>query len=204
TYRQSMQDWRHPSPRARRSTRRTSTGPWCAVAVQPSFTSWRKAATASPRSHAAAQVRKHANTSDAAAVASDFGLRDLRRNQISPECVAPKGPGNAHADRPTRQINDLDVHLLTGSHGDIRVLLGCRAGVVRPAFRHDVISPGRNVAVEHAAVFDGPKIDAVYIDISQIEALRGQPDAVDPDPTLARRNRRLGYWGSRGASRRNQ
>src|SRR5262249_43766210 len=61
--------------------------------------------------------------------------------------------------------------------------------VVRPAFWHDVISSGRNVAIERAAVFDGAEVGAVHLDIGDTEALGRQPVAVEPDPGLPRR-----YW----------
>src|SRR5215469_11639341 len=96
------------------------------------------AVTSSTRNRGRRVVNPTNRASDAAAVARDFGLRDLRRYQPSVERVSLKAPGAAHAHRPTCQIEDLDVGLLAGNEGDIRVLVH----VPGPALCRDVINPG--------------------------------------------------------------
>jgi hypothetical protein len=66
---------------------------------------------------------------------------------------------------------------------DILVLIE----VLAVALGRDVIMPGRNIAIEHAAVGDSPEIAAVHVNIREIEALGGFPVSVEPDPGLARR-----------------
>src|SRR5215471_210884 len=140
------------------------------------------AVTSSTRNRGRRVVNPTNRASDAAAVARDFGLSDLRRDQPSVERVSLKTPGAAHAHRPTCQVEDLDVGLLAGNERNIRVLVD----VSGPALCLDMIQPRRNVAIERTAVFDGADIDAVRLDVSQIEALGGQPGAIKPDPGLAR------------------
>jgi hypothetical protein len=67
--------------------------------------------------------------------------------------------------------------------------------VLAIALGRNVIMPGRNIAVEDAAIGNRPEIAAVHFDIREIEALRGLPIAVEPDTGLARRD-----WWRRGWS----
>src|SRR4051812_46531875 len=120
--------------------------------------------------------------SDAAAVAGDFGLRDLRRDHPCVERVARNvlRPGDAHA--PRIQRDNLDVELLARGEVDISVLVEVSA----EALRRDVIMPGRNIAIKCAAVFGSPDVAAVHVDQSKIEALGGFPGTVEPHPSLPR------------------
>ena len=136
--------------------------------------------------------------SDTAAVASDFGLRDLRWDHPGVERVARNvlRPGDAHA--PGIQRDDFDVELLSRGKLDISVLVEVSA----EALGRDVIMPWSNVAVEGAAICDRPEIGAVNINIGEIEALGRQPISVEPDPGLTRWNWDLRNWLPLGAARR--
>ena len=123
--------------------------------------------------------------SDTAAVAGDFGLRNLRRDYPSVEPV-PRNVlrgGNAHAPGIQGRFY---VKLL--ARGEIDILVLIEVSVI--ADGGDVIVPRRNIAVERAAVCDRPEIAAVHIDICEIKAVGRLQVAVEPDPGLARRDRR--------------
>src|SRR5580692_6984336 len=97
--------------------------------------------------------------SDAAAVAGDFDLRDLRRDQPGVERIAREVLRAGDAHPPRFQRDDLDVKLLAGGEVDIFVLVE----VLTEALGRDVIMPGRNIAIEGAAVCDSPEKIAVYV-----------------------------------------
>src|SRR5438270_11302837 len=103
--------------------------------------------------------------SNAAPDAGNFDLGDLRRDRPGVERVAPQVPGAGDAHPPTLQRDDLDVELLAGREVDILVLVEVSA----EALGRDVIMPGRNVAIERAAVFDSPDVAAVHLDPGEIE-----------------------------------
>src|SRR5580704_18744184 len=93
-----------------------------------------------------------AGSSDAAAVAGDCRLRHLRRHQPDVEGVAIE---DRHVATffPAAQRGDLAKYLLPRREVDILVLIA----VLAVALGRDVIMPGRNIAIEHAAVGDSPK-----------------------------------------------
>ena len=129
--------------------------------------------------------------SNAGAVASDFGLRDLRRDYPGVESITRTILAAGYAHPPTLQRDDLDVELLAGREVHISVLVEIPA----EALRGDVIMPGQNIAIECAAICDRSNIAAVHVDQSKIEALGGFPGTIEPHPSLPRGDRRCSSWG---------
>jgi hypothetical protein len=69
--------------------------------------------------------------------------------------------------------------------------------VLTEALGRDVIMPGRNIAIDGAAVCDSPEKVAVHVDIREVEALERFVWAVEPDPGLTRRSWRCRDWDRR-------
>src|SRR5262249_34992901 len=126
--------------------------------------------------------RWSAEPSDAAAIAGYLSRSDLRWDQPRIERVASQGSVAGHTHSPALKGDNLDIELLADCEINIPVLVEVPA----EAFGDDVIAPGRNVAVERAAIFDCADIAAVHVDPREIKALRGFVGAVKPDPGLAR------------------
>src|SRR5215469_1085894 len=120
--------------------------------------------------------------SDAAPIAGNFRLRNLRRDEPYIERIAREvfRAGDAHP--PAFQRDDLDVELLTGSEINLLVLVEVSA----EALGRNVIMPRRNIAIKRAAVCDSPNIAAVHGDPGEVETFGGFIGPVKPHPSLSR------------------
>src|SRR5215472_8361018 len=71
----------------------------------------------------ASALAEYRETSNTTAATGDFGLRHLWRYQPRVERIALKISRNAHAECPTRRVDDFDVGFLARNERDIGVLV---------------------------------------------------------------------------------
>jgi hypothetical protein len=128
----------------------------------------------------------------------DLGEGVLRRNEPRIPRIAMNRPlRTAHGSRPTTQVKHRDEDLLTRNNRHIGVLVVVEVFVLG----RNLVDPRGDVAIERATRFNRAEIHPIHVDIGGVEALRGVPQTVEPDPGLTWRrcrNLRCGRGGTSG------